>query len=170
MAFWKVLIIQDGVRARMCMGKDPDAINAKIKELDARQEAEICHFMIVCVFTRDLEKIKDILKNWKTYIEDAKNDAEFIQNKIETIKKMGGGGALGAGGYEMVVASCKPNCLEIQAELDADNPTEFSEKYGDSPEGALKILDRATRIYGAVKDPMKEINRWRKILEIEAEQ
>lgn len=173
MAIWRVLIIPSGVRARLCIGKDPEAIGKRLQELDAQKEKIIHRIIIHHVFEKPLSKdaIEHLLMgNYdQVFSTDQLND-EFEQKKIKVVKDMGGGYALGAIGYEAVVNSCKPDCLEVQAELDADSPSEFSENYGDSPEGALKVLDSVTRIYGAVKDPIKTIMKWRKILEANKEE
>lgn len=176
MAIWRVLIVPKGIRAQICLGKDPEKAAKKIAKVRAEKDIVIAKETIKRVFTTMPREKMDIIASgrwqvgdWKALFNDAEIEALHVNKAIEVAKSMGINNPLNLVRYKEIAAECYPNCLDIQVELDVKTPSEFLKTYGSDVDGALEVIDNIRQVYGNYKKPIDEVIKWIKMLQAEKE-
>lgn len=155
---WQVCVSRRGVEQQLCLG-DNDKI--------ARAQRSFMH-------KYDKLLIKYLFNGWKasqvtdsTWYKGTIYEKEIRDGLSEIAKKYGAGEVYGAQyGYNMRKSTLE-DYVEVLADLDAKDYSEFHKKY-PGLEGAIDILHSSERVlHGAGNDAAKAVNRMVKKLQFE---
>jgi hypothetical protein len=154
---WLVCINDEGVQCQVPAGRDVEKAAKEQKSLKN-------HAKIIFVF-------KFPGANPDGDYEEGRKFGEFFKTKTQELhKKYGAADPAEFMGYNIRKRAALGNGIEVLAELDADDYSEFRKKYGGI-DGAIDILLNTKKVMtGAGKDPGKAVNKLIRKLEIEKEE
>lgn len=154
---WLVVINDEGMQAQVPVGEDI--------EKDAKEEKNLKNrIQLIIVLEHGIDPQSEMSRNEKEEYNELFNKYRntFYRNKKSaTPAEMLG--------YNMRKRYVGGKYIEVLADLDAKDYSEFSRKYRGY-QGAIDILWNTEKIMtGASSDPIKTVKKWIKKLEVEAE-
>jgi hypothetical protein len=176
---WLICIDEEGVQCQLILGKDLDKAQKEASVLKNRAKCLFKpHERLLYVFKKGFDPIEkwppDKNVSWSTSDEEREWEKEFkefyhdMQSKLS--KKYGAATGAEKHGYDIRKSTLR-NYIEIVASL--DNANTYEEFYKNYPglEGALELLQSATKLMHPhaedSRDASEKIVRWMKKLQNE---